>query len=656
MNNKIRLATLFISAFLLTSCASAPPQKEILTQVTTNDVESSTDTERLWQVMTQLDTQLTNKDSTLYAADFSLLRQIKTKFVDLKTSSITTKLSDQRLPQPIGVIPLNLLDDNRNVGDATPSIQHSSWNSLSLFLTKENRKTSEAISKRSTTLGQLDDQTKLTHLKELAKISGQQRWKDKEALFIDELISEIKTLSANGAFESNDSFDIKIAIVQQERSGNRELMDELIHIKTRLFEKRFFGALAEGSPDKAYDIFIAVSGTDDFEQVKAILKDISQKISVYFVALADESVADIHNVTQSYRWYQQAKQINKILGLGAIKSQGLNTVIEQLYTLQEKANQSELPALSLAYLSAIQDMGGINPKVRREIRETMDVVRKTAIKKATTTSFSGTSATHDYGNVVSSEITQYMFKHMPNDVKIIEREQYEAILREQTIGGTQQDLVAVDYLITGSVLESTVDTVNTIGKKTLRVTLGSKTVANPAYIKWLELKQDERENAVRPVETIQIKDEENVAVAITKHRKVGIFSVSYRLVEAKTGKILFPDSFTLKEEYSDTSSEGIEMGDFVLPFKLAELPSDIEILDKLAKKISMQIGESLTEKLNNYELRYIKQADSHLAENNCIDETSSLASALIIMDLKDQDQTDVKKRFIQSALKCSTVI
>ena len=135
---------------------------------------------------------------------------------------------------------------------------------------------------------------------------------------------------------------------------------------------------------------------------------------------------------------------------------------------------------------------------------------------------------------------------------------------------------AVDLLVTGSVLEAKVDTTEQKGKKTIRAVVGKETIPNAAYIKWLELSQKDRKDIEKPSETITVDKEENIPVNVTNHRKVGIFSVSYRLVDAANGRVLFPDSITKEEEFKGTSREGVEMGDFVLPFELADLPSDVK--------------------------------------------------------------------------------
>jgi hypothetical protein len=280
------------------------------------------------------------------------------------------------------------------------------------------------------------------------------------------------------------------------------------------------------------------------------------------------------------------------------------------------------------------------------------LVRDSAVQRLSTTDFQSSYKDQDYGDVISSFITQYLFEHVPHDVRIVEREQYEAILRERELGGNNEALASVNLLVSGSVLESKVDSTEAKNKKLMRVTVGKDSIPNPAYISWLKLPSKERDKIDAPSETIEVDKHENISIDITRHRKVGIFSVSYRLVEASTGRVLFPDSISMNSTHEDESSQGVEMGDFVIPFKLADLPADAEILDGLAKKVATQISEKLVTELKDQEQKYLAEADKYVEQNDCESEVGALANALMIMKLKNMDGEEITPRLRNQAVAC----
>jgi len=274
------------------------------------------------------------------------------------------------------------------------------------------------------------------------------------------------------------------------------------------------------------------------------------------------------------------------------------------------------------------------------------------VRRVTTTEFQNSAQRHDYGSVISSFVTQYLFEQIPHDVRIVERQQYEAILRERELSGQGANLSAVDYLVTGSVLEAKVDTTEVKGRKTLRVVVGRETIPNPAYGTWLEMSSKERKKVDQPSDTISVDKHENVSVGITEHRKLGIVSVGYRLVEADSGKIIFPDSITKEQEFTDTSKEGVEMGDFVMPFELANLPSDVEILDGLVKELATEVGQKLVTLLSDQEKKYLQEAEEHASNSNCPAQVKALARAAAIQDNKSLEQEPTLAELRKAAVNC----
>jgi curli biogenesis system outer membrane secretion channel CsgG len=372
----------------------------------------------------------------------------------------------------------------------------------------------------------------------------------------------------------------------------------------------------------------------------------------YFTALADQSVDKPENLSQSYRWYTQAREVRSILGLPAASSTKLPQLASQLDNQYKSLKEAGEQPAALAYLYALQDFDARRPGLRKLINDQETVVRDGAVKRLSTTDFQSRYSDQDYGDVISTFITQYLFEHVPHDVRIVEREQYEAIQREREISGDSAALASVNLLVSGSVLESKVDSSEAKNKKMMRVTVGKESIPNPAYVSWLKLPSKERKKVEQPSETIDVDKHENVSVEMTRHRKVGIFSVSYRLVEATTGRVIFPDSITVDSRHEDESNEGVEMGDFVIAAKLADLPSDVEILDDLAKKVATEIGKKLVEELKDQELKYLASAEQSAGQNDCVGEVESLGNALMITRLKAKDSTELYSKFKKGAVAC----
>jgi hypothetical protein len=141
---------------------------------------------------------------------------------------------------------------------------------------------------------------------------------------------------------------------------------------------------------------------------------------------------------------------------------------------------------------------------------------------------------------------------------------------------------------------------------------------------------------------------------LTHHRKVGLFSASYRLTDARTNRVLYADSVRKQETYTDTSSEGVQIGTFKMDFKLAELPSDLEILAELAEGVSTSIGKDLADRLVVPEVRYLEGAERYRDEGSFEDASREFAYAMVLLLRKGQDVATVRDELMWATLKADS--
>ncbi len=653
MNKPLLTATTIVIA-LLFGCAAPPPVITPLLSVGVGDIQNLQNRAELQSLLQQLKTDLQGKDPQLYASDIGKIAILEDQIVNVVKNQLETRLTAVRLPS--GLVPLNILSEESGKLTVNSLIPATKWRTLTERVDAEKAKTNEVLGSEKAKIGNATDQERLALLDTLYSLSGDQSWLNQkqqqlqeQEIRLTQLVDEIEAAQAGEEIDPN--LQEKIAEAKRLAMGNNEIIDRLIGVDADIYQQRFFAALAEGEADKAYEIFHVLSSSDDFDKYKEKLSGTSQKMADYFIALADESVKDPKNLRQSFRWYSQARDIRDTFGVENPNREGELALIEQLEYQSAVADQQDSYSKALAYIYMAEDLHSSQADLRRKIQLAEEKVRDIALIKVSTTAFQTKEGQSDYSDAVAANITQYLFEKIPNDVRIVEREQYEAIEREKNLNNTMADLSAVDVLVTGSV-DSNVETTKAEGKKTVRVVTGKETIPNPAYIAWLEKAEREREKIAKPSDTIEKDKQENIPINITRHRKVGSFSVSYRLVDADSGKIIFPDSVKKDFEYTDESSEGIEMGDFVLPFKLAELPSDSEVLNELAVEVSNEIGSRLVAQLENQDQQYLRQANDFSASNACNAEVDMLGKAIVIMDMKNIDSADARARFTSRAIAC----
>ncbi len=635
----------------LVACGAAPVKEEPLISVTPDQIGQMSNYADVLALYQNAASALAGKDPSIFAGDFATLDTIGRRLAELRARELSGQFDAARLAG--GEVPYSVLkpalDEVSN--PPTPAAQ---WQPVADLVKKETTLTDAAISERSALLEKADlgDENRLVAMDDLYRLTGDQSWLDKRNAFVDRLVEEIRRAKAEGVL--NADLQPKIDLVLENRADDAALQQEMVSVSAEIYQTDYFKALGDGLADVAYKVFVKMSASKNFDAIKERLAGVSQKMVEYFIAEADQSVQNPANLSQSYRWYNQARVVSQRLGFKSKAVPGHDVLVEQLHDKYQALSDADAPTLALAYLYAIREFRPLYKGLRQKFSETEEKVRSQAVKRLSTTAFEGGDSA-GYGDIISSKVTQYLFTNIPNDIRIVEREKFEALQRERDLGNDAGTLAAVDLIVTGSVLEAKVDTTKQEGKKTVRAVVGKETIPNTAYIKWLELSARDRKDIEKPAETITIDKEENIPINETRHRKVGIFSVSYRLVDAENGRVLFPDSHTEQEEYTGVSQEGVELGDFKLEFKLAELPSDVKILDSLANKVSTEIGMRLVDKLKDQEKRYLADAEEFKQDASCVQYADSLAKALVILEAKDMETTEVFGEYKNVTLNCEGV-
>jgi len=361
----------------------------------------------------------------------------------------------------------------------------------------------------------------------------------------------------------------------------------------------------------------------------------------YFVKIGG-GAASSGRWTDAFRWFSQARDIRDRLGLP--KQAGVpeeQLLVDEMYRRYQKANAKELYGLAWGYLNVIDQLQPDALSLRRDLRETREKVLQQAVKRLSAAPFADQhEGDAKFGDTLTAKIVQYLFENLSQDVRIIEREKLEGIEKERGLAKDKEALLAVDYLVEGNILEAKVDSSERQMNQRKRVVTGKETIPNPEWDRWNSMDDDERERAGledQPPRTIDREREEDIQIATTYHRKVGVLSVSYRVIEASSAKVIFADTQRTKRELEDTDTDGIELGNFKQEAKMAELPSDVEILDQLSEQISSAIGSKLAEVFVNPEVRYASDAERFVREGNYLDASQQYAYAVVLGERKERD-------------------
>ncbi len=567
-----------------------------------------------------------------------------------RSTEIRATLDEGSLPS--GLTPISILDEARSALAPIERWNSATFQDLDQEISKKRSETEAAI---EVATGELDSLApdrvpeRLQALKELGEFAGPTS--EAAQLYEAERKDALSNLNDDAARAMQvEDYEEARRVLEQLRQvdpSDESIAGQLVQADIKLFEAQFWQALEDGKPGEAYGRFTALSEEPQFDQIRPRLEKSADTMARFFVTLA-VSASEADELENAYRWFAQARDIGRRLGTDYTLKEGEDRgFLDKIHERFETAKGKDLYGLALGYMGIIAEFDSQYPDSRRDLRSTREVVLNRAVKRLAASAFSdGDDDAADFGEAVASKVVQYLFERIPNDVRIIERQQLEDILREKEIGSPRKkgdsQLISADYLVQGTILEAKVDSTEKSGRKTLRVVTEEEEVPNPRYASWRSLGEMERELVAVPPETMIVAKKEDVTIQLTYHRKVGLFSASYRIIDAQSAKIVFADSVRAKKEHSDISSEGIELGEFKREFKIASLPSDIEILAELADEVSEDIGDHISEVLVDPEVKYEESARRFAQEGNFVEASQNFAYALVLAERKDKDVASLR--------------
>ncbi|MAY35488.1 MAG: hypothetical protein CMN84_05230 [Spongiibacteraceae bacterium] len=629
--------SLVLGLSVLTACAPAP-----VVTVTDEQINAAQDAGELERLYRDTALQLAAFDRQSRPEDFARLDAIGKQLASVKAAQVRARM--QRFALSEDLIPMNILAeaaaDAEQIRGWNTAIGDALSNEISLAREASQAAFDEARN-RQAALPADAHRERLAVLEEMAAVSGDPSYENQRAALVQSLAQQ--AAAAQEAENLEQAKELLDAL-----PDNADTRQQRAEVDRRLFEKRFNKALADNRPDEAYQHFAALAAAPNWNDIKPDMREIGQVMIDYFTALGSDATGK-GQLADAKRWLLQASHMAAALGLDAPR-EAFNPFVDKVKALASKArNSGKRPAQELGLLYLVDQLQPGRGDVTGRINELQNAIAAIAPREVSTTAFRDPSGDYKFGDKIAAGITQYLFKSIPQDVRIIEREQYEAIKREQDLRGASS-LTSVDYLITGSVLEAKVEDTQQKNRRTMRVVTETGTRPNPAYLEWLKLTESQQDRIKAPAETESYETREDVSINVTIHRKVGIFSVSYRLIDAHSGKVIFPDSVTESIEFSDESTEGVQLGDFTLDFKLADLPSDVEILNELAAKISEEIGGKLTERLSRQEEAYASSATAAASEGHYLKATELMARAEAIALRKGLDASELREHLINHAM------
>lgn len=642
-NSKLSLAALSV-VFVLQGCGSTQPK---LSEADILAAERSGTLQTLYHEIKNG----TGRGKSLKPIDQSAyLSKIGKRLAGQTTQSINSALNSARLSSKI--VPLSVLDAQSSRVEVLKNWDKALYDQTLAMLNDEIVETEKAIAVKKGVMDSLD----LNQLeKKYAAFNGLKAlYGDAKSQQINQLgeqmLSDVYDLVDQ--FVSRKDFDNAIGNLKRLVKVAPDFKDataKLEDLENTALQESFITYVNEGETEKAKDLLGLIYKGKYFGEQKGVIMPQAMELANYYIAMGVESTSN-EDLAAAYNLFSEARDIKAMFGMQNDEVTQEADFIDFIYALYEESKNKKAHGMSLGYLYVIKQMRPNFPELETFLRTANDNVMSQAVKRVSTTAFNGDEKTRSLGRSISSKITQFVFDTLPHDVRVVEREQLNAVLREQEISalkqGTGVQIDSADLLIQGTILESNVETTESPSSRRMRVVTARREVANPAYARWLEKSSSERAKVSQPARTITKEKEEDIDIKVTHVRKVAVLSISYRVVDATSARVIYADSVMDKKKLSDETTEGIQLGEFKSEYKVADLPSDSELLSDLTVALSQKIGNKVVELLKDPENEYQAEGKRQFDERNYVDATEEMAKALV-MTLSKNKPAEVLEQHIR---------
>jgi hypothetical protein len=558
-----------------------------------------------------------------------------------------------------GRVPLGAIERELASLDTVKRWDMDVYSSLNTELTTELEATQRTIKEQEAkleTTSKKDVLDRLKLLSELSALSGtgsedQARYALERDSILRDVSKEAEEAILNEDYEKAQDL---LGIVQEVNPDDENTRKRKCEVDGKVILKRFAQALETGRVTHSMTMLNEFSETDCFDEIKEGLAETAAPMAEAFGMLGQEATS-ANNLTLAYQRYKDSRTISTLLLGEKGKLPGIDAFLKQVNKAYEAATKAGEYGVAWGCLNVMVEFGQMTPKIRQNLRITRDELSRRAVRGITAYPFADSkTSSAKVGDAVASKVVQYIFGTIPSDVRIVEREQLERILDECKRRQNCESISTADFFIQGAINDAKVETTEKSSSETRRVVTGSETITNPDHTRWTHLRDKDRKKATEPPATITRDVTEDVTIQVSSVRKVGIISVSYKVVEASSSRVLFADSIQTKQTFQDEGRQGVQLGEFKQETDFVELPPDIEILsgaDGLSEKISEEIGVKLVAFLENPEEQYASDAKRFVDEGDYVGAARSVSYAIVLRDIKSKEFKDLSEDLKSYAMK-----
>ena len=275
---------------------------------------------------------------------------------------------------------------------------------------------------------------------------------------------------------------------------------------------------------------------------------------------------------------------------------------------------------SLAWYWQLTQINPQYPELFYKIQETEDAIKGRLKRAIAIFDFASPSYNPDAGTNASSNLITYLFNNSSGDIRILERQDLQSILKEMNLeqAGIVGDMEAarrvgrmtgIDIFIMGNVLLYKTEKDETKGSKIAKIPMGTKVQDNPEYLIWKAKhpKPTQEQLTAAPPAVVEVPEYHYENYTVGRNKMRAAVHVYYKIINAKKGEIIATDTLKRNAEVTDEWNDGIPEAN--IPYNPLELPTESQILEQVTAEVVRDLALVVLKPFQSLQTAYFDQAE-----------------------------------------------
>ncbi len=616
---------------MLFSISACGPKKVLLTE---NDLNAAYKNGNIMAFYNKVQNEIKTSRGK-YRSDLETMsRKVADRIALDQQTKIYQDLENSRIVG--GIIPITIAQQQLTEAESLKTFDQSRYEATQKKISMEITRSQDTLSSQLSAIGKIPQENDIQRLSLMAKAAGiagegsqyAETYQLEKSKWVTLLKQQAQKAMNERKFSKASTYLRKILNVSPDEKGVKDLLKQT---QQGDFEVRFRKFLEEGKPDIAYQELIALVDASDFDNIRKKLGNDINLLVRYFENQALQATSQ-GSLKKAHAYFKKSRHIRQLMQQTLVSDVEF-TFLKRMMNLAKFRGSEKRYGEQLAYLEVVAEFNPKQPGIQQELKETRKKLTEYASTSIFVKDFSQTGTHHSAGKSVAQKVYGWVYDHLLGDVVLVHDEN----LLKRFADSPGQMLV-----LEGDVLEAGVDQENNPGKKTMRVVTETIKKSNPEYEKWK--RSGETDN--KPEEFLVSEKKEDISINVTNHRKTGVLVTAYRLIDSRSDKVIINENARDKKLYEGESSEGVNIGEFQLPYKPAELPSDTEVMEQLSTSVADVIGKKIKTMLRDPDIRYETLGDEALKKNQYEAAKNYFGYGLAIRTIKGGDVTQLRKKLV----------